>query len=202
MANQTITVTDATARQLRAATAADTPVDGSGNTLLAGTSPALASPTATTQAAADNSTKVATTAYVDRTVGSTVASPADPAGTTATAAAVMMGLAGTVTPTKTGRVLFTVSGQLANGTAGDGATVQMQTGTGTAPLNGAALTGTQRGNIQTVTSVSAAQKSGFGFAVPVTGLTLGTAVWIDIAVKAVTGGTATATGLTVSAVEF
>lgn len=125
---------------------------------------------------------------------------AAPTGTASTTA-VMMGIAGSITPTSTGRVTFTISGQMANNTVNDGATVQLRTGTGTAPTNGAALTGTQRGVSQTHTSLVAADTAGFSITVTVTGLTLGTAVWIDAALAAVTGGTASITGVTINAVE-
>lgn len=164
---------------------------------------AASADTGTTQSAADNSTKLATTAYVDRAPASVTATSAAPSGTTS-ATAVMMGLGATatITPVKSGRVLFTVSGQVANNTAGDGATLDLRTGTGTAPTNGAAVTGTLRGLAQTVTSVSAAQKSGFTVSAVVTGLTLNTAVWFDLSLLRVTGGTATLTGITATALEF
>lgn len=130
---------------------------------------------------------------------STVTSAA-PTGT-ASATAVMMGLAGSITPRVTGTVLFTVSGQMANTTVNDGATVDLRTGTGAAPTNGTAVTGTQRGVSQTMTSLTAAQRSGFSISFPVTGLTLGTAVWYDVSLLAVTAGTANVFGVTASAVE-
>ena len=78
--------------------------------------------------------------------------PADPTGTTDTTGK-MMGLAGAITPTYTGRLLIIVSGNLTNTTAaaGDGAKAQIRYGTGSAPSNGDALTGTAVGN--QVTSV-------------------------------------------------
>lgn len=182
MATLPVTVTDTTARQQRAATASDT-VD------------LLATPAANT-----NSTVAATTAYVDRASGLASKSVAAPTGTTS-ATAVMMGLAGTITPTKTGRVTFTISGQMANNTLNDGVTVDLRTGTGTAPTNGAAVTGTLRGVSQTATALIANERSGFSITFPVTGLTLGTAVWYDLSVLAVTGGTASVTGVTGAAVE-
>lgn len=156
--------------------------------------------TGITQSAANNSTALATTAYVDRTPGTTTVTAAAPTGTTS-ATAVMMGLAGTITPTKTGRVTFTISGQMANNTLNDGVTVDLRTGTGTAPTNGAAVTGTLRGVSQTATALIANERSGFSLTFPVTGLTLGTAVWYDLSLLAVTGGTASVTGITGSAVE-
>src|SRR5438309_1082651 len=69
------------------------------------------------------------------------ATPADPTGTTDTTGK-MMGLAIAVTPLVTGRLKIFVSGSAANNTINDGAAVQIRYGTGTAPVNGAALTGT------------------------------------------------------------
>jgi hypothetical protein len=113
----------------------------------------------------------------------------------------MMAAGGAITPILSTRVLFTVSGQMANATAGDGATIDLRYGTGTAPINGAAVTGTLVGIAQTATSISAAQKSGFSISYPITGLTIGTAYWFDISLKVVTGGTATITGISASAME-
>ena len=91
---------------------------------------------------------------------------------------------------------------MANNTINDGATVQIRYGTGTAPTNGAALTGTQLGASQTFTALVAAQKDGFSITGIATGLTIGTAYWIDAALAAVTAGTATITGVTVTASEL
>lgn len=190
---------------------------GSGNTGWSadGTAP-LASPTFTgtpslptgttgvTQTANDNSTKLATTAYVDRTPGSGTITSAAPTGTTS-ATAVMMGVnsgASIITPTKTGRVVFTANCQMANNTVNDGVTVDLRTSTGTGPANAAAVTGTLRGLAQTKTSLVAADRGAFGVSVVVTGLTIGQAYWADLSVLAVTGGTASVTGVTISALEF
>jgi hypothetical protein len=127
-------------------------------------------------------------------------SSAAPTGTASTTS-VMMAAGGAITPILSTRVLFTVSGQMANATSGDGATIDLRYGTGTAPINGAAVTGTLVGIAQTATSISAAQKSGFSISYPITGLTIGTAYWFDISLKVVTGGTATITGISASAME-
>ena len=80
---------------------------------------------------------------------------ANPIGTTSTTA-VMMGLAGTITPAFSTRVLVTISGSCANSVLADGGTVQISYGTGTAPVNGAALTGTQIGSAQEWLAATAA----------------------------------------------
>ena len=77
----------------------------------------------------------------------TQAEPADPTGTN-NATGLMMGLAGAITPLTTGRLLIMLSGTLANATAiADGANVQLRYGTGAAPANADALTGTPVGGL-------------------------------------------------------
>jgi hypothetical protein len=114
----------------------------------------------------------------------------------------MMGLAGAITPVTSGKVLITVSGMMANNTVNDGVGVQLRYGTGTAPANAAALTGTTLGVYKNFTSLTAALKSGFALSFVVSGLTLTTAIWIDCAVKAITGGTATITDVDIVAEEL
>lgn len=156
--------------------------------------------TGVTQSAADNSTKLATTAYVDRATTRTAVTSAAPTGTPS-ATAVMMGLAGSITPTRGTRILIFATGQLSNDTLNDGATVDLRYGTGSSPTNGAAVTGTLAGIAQTMTAKVAADRSGFSLLGYVTGLTVGTAYWLDLSLLAVTGGTASVTGVSLVAVE-
>src|SRR6185312_4219907 len=65
-------------------------------------------------------------------------------GTTSTTAK-MMGLAGSITPNKSGTVLILISGTISNTKNANKSLVQLYTGTGTAPANGVAITGTARG---------------------------------------------------------
>jgi len=153
-----------------------------------------------TETANDNSTKSASTAYVDRATTHTGTTSAAPTGTTS-ATAVMMGLAGSITPTRGTKIIIMASGQMANSTINDGATVDLRFGTGGAPTNGAAVTGTLVGIAQTSTSLVAASKSGFCVMGKVTGLSVGTAYWLDLSLLAVTGGTATVTGVSLTAFE-
>lgn len=139
--------------------------------------------------------------WVDAIASATTQStPANPA-LTASLVGVMMGLAGTITPVRTGNVLITISGDVFNSVVADGATMQIRTGTGAAPANGAALTGTVRGATPAYTAAVAAAKAPFSITAVVTGLALGTAVWIDLALAAVTGGNASAENITIAAVE-
>lgn len=165
-------------------------------------------PTAPTAAANNNSTQIATTAYVDAQTANAIyqATPADPA-TTTSSAGVMMGLAGSITPVRSGKVLVTISGDMDNSGSGNSVTAQIRTGTGAAPANGAALAGTARsGNVQaTNASVALANPiCRFPFSVQaiVSGLTLNTAVWVDLGVSAQGGNTARVRNISISAVEL
>jgi hypothetical protein len=126
-----------------------------------------------------------------------------PTGTTSLTA-VMMGLANSdagckITPTRTGAILVIINGDLSNSLASDGLTYQAYTGTGTAPTNGTApaSAGTTRaaaGNaiVLTNNASTAALRIPFSAIAIVTGLTLSTQIWIDLALNANIGGTATA----------
>jgi len=120
---------------------------------------------------------------------------------------VMMGLAGTITPTRSGKVLVTISGDMDNSGSGNAVTAQIRTGTGAAPTNGAALTGTTRSaNIRAenpiVTLANPLCRFPFSIQAYVSGLTLNTAVWLDLGVSAQGGGNARVRNLTVTAVEL
>lgn len=136
--------------------------------------------------------------------------PTNPTGTTSTAADVMMGLSnqgGTqvpaFTPRSTGRLHITISGGAGNNTAGNGVRMQIQYGTGTAPTNGAASTGTSCSQRVSLTRVSNNNDAiPFSLTCIATGLPIGTAHWVDLRAAAVTGGTGAVSNLTVSAAEF
>ncbi len=134
--------------------------------------------------------------------------PSNPSGT-ASATAVMMGLnhalAGPL-PSASGNYLIVVSGTIFNsGGIGDGATVQLSWGHSTAPANGDPLTGTQVGGIVKYISSTTAGKVPFSVNAIVTNLMQYAAtnnIWIDLAVAATTGGTATVTDISISAIEL
>jgi hypothetical protein len=139
---------------------------------------------------------------------SVVAAPVAPASTSVFA---MQGLAGTITPATTGRIWITISGTIvapSSTVVDNGISYQISIGTGTAPINAATLTGTQVGSVQTYTSPTAPTAIGdvhtpFSITYIVSGLTVGTPVWIDLAAESVT--TASSRGLaavSVVAVEF
>lgn len=128
--------------------------------------------------------------------------PSFPTGTTSTSAYVMVGLGTTVTPIKTGRVQVLACGEAYNTTATDNANVQFRYGTGAAPANGAAVTGTQTGGTVNATSTAASQKNPFCIPAILTGLTIGTTYWLDEAQEAVFGGTAEINYAYIVAIEF
>lgn len=114
--------------------------------------------------------------------------PANPAGT---AAAAMMGLGSTIkfTPVSTGNIWIYMSAALTNNTAGDTAAAIGRFGTGAAPANGAAPTGTiiTGFNLQ---GVNGTQPAPVSTAVKLTGLTLNTQIWVDLQLQGVPAGTA------------
>ena len=128
-------------------------------------------------------------------------SPGNPTGTTS-ATAVMMGLAGSIKLQGSGRILIMLSGDISNDTTADGATCRLRYGTGAAPANAAAATGTAVGNTVSFTALTGVLTVPFAQQVVVSGLTVGTTYWVDAAVAAVTAGTASISNLSLSVVEL
>ena len=137
------------------------------------------------------------------------AAPANPTGTTSLTG-VMMGLGSAfkITPVRSGTVLIILQGSLNNNTTavGDGALINIRYGTGTAPANGAAATGTNPGNTiafqQSTANAQGAADNPFTLHGLATGLTLNTAIWIDAALAAITAGTASITRLVTTVIEL
>ena len=133
------------------------------------------------------------------------ASAGNPAGTISSASRMTgIGSTCTITPLFGSRAVITIGGNVQNTTAGDGAQLNLYYGSGPAPANGAATTGTL-----TTASAALGVSAGNSLAVPfnlgsvvVTGLTPGTAYWFDLALAVITGGTASATGVWCSAFEL
>lgn len=125
------------------------------------------------------------------------ASTAAPTGTASTTP-VMCGCAVLIQPGQNGIILVAFTFSITNGTATDGAAVQIAFGQGAAPANGAAAVGTTVGSVHTW--VGGTTTSGTGLAT-VVGLfqvappTPAAPYWIDLQFKAVTGGTATLTAV-------
>jgi hypothetical protein len=102
----------------------------------------------------------------------------------------MLGLAQTLTMQYSGRVLILVQGRIGTNTASGFGSVSIRYGTGSAPANGAAATGTPVGNNAFgLNGAAANQISNFCLVAVATGLTKGTTYWFDL-------GQATSTGTT------
>ncbi len=123
--------------------------------------------------------------------GSGQSQPGNPTAPASTSAFKMQGLAGAITPTRTGTILMIVSGNFISSavTAGDGIKVQLSWGTSTAPSNAGALAGTQCGPILEYTNPSTVTAADvfvpFTLNCVVTGRVLNTALWIDVAAESV-----------------
>lgn len=118
---------------------------------------------------------------------------------------VMMGLGSTltITPTFSGRIRIDIRGFTSNATLADGTRCQIYYGTGVAPSNGAALTGTATTGQDTFAiSPIAGGQVPFSVYAEVTGLTKGTAVWVDLPLGILTGGTASEAVVTAVVEEF
>jgi hypothetical protein len=127
--------------------------------------------------------------------------PGSPPGTT-NPALTMMGLGSAYTPQSSGNVLVTVSGQAENDTNGDAVQYGGRWGTGNAPTNGTPATGTRFGpnSDPTIGPFGANVPGAFSFT-DILPATAGVQLWVDLAIAAVTGGTASVKGINVSFVE-
>ncbi len=114
--------------------------------------------------------------------------------------AVMMGLAGAITPVKTGTILLMISGEFTSDDDAVNATFTTKMGTGVAPNNGDAITGTTK-QVNLRQPSDPADKIPFYFNVVVTLLTPNTTYWIDVAVKNASGGAVQLYNVSISAIE-
>lgn len=133
-------------------------------------------------------------------------SSASPTGNVSTVEKMMgLGLVSgfSITPQLTGRLLCWIGGVALNSTlAGDGTTITGRFGTGVAPSNAAAVTGTAFGLPQHFIAATTLEQAGFIVMGNITGLTLNTAVWIDLSLLAVTGGGSTVKDVQIIVFEY
>ena len=103
---------------------------------------------------------------------------------------VMLGAGVYMTGLKSGifRVIATL--MPSNNTAGDGFAAQIRVGTGVAPAQGAALAGSPGGEQLSGTSPAANQPLPLTL-IDIFSNNVGTVLWVDLGVNALTGGTAT-----------
>ena len=128
------------------------------------------------------------------TGGATNASPSNPTQTSS-GTAVMMGLAGTITPSTTGNILIVVTGDISQSST---CFVTLRRGTGTAPANGVTATGTALG--PSISSFLTGGAIPFSLTGVLTGQSLGTALWIDLALTS-SGGACIITNIDIAAME-
>ncbi len=130
------------------------------------------------------------------------ATPSNPTGTS-NATGKMMGFAVPFTPNLSGNVLILVSGEMGSDNSVGGGAAQIRYGTGAAPANGDALTGTATGSKVKLTEAEIYNDfypfSLNGMAV---GLTAGTTYWFDVSLAAVAVGIASIQDVSISIVEI
>lgn len=151
------------------------------------------------------------------TPASVSVAPANPTAN-ATAAYLLMGLAVagatafTITPQATGRIFVMVVGNVTQSNTATTGTMQLRFGTGTAPVNGAADTGTAAGAQVTLTAATFLGPSPFSLVAIISGLSVpsitplrqtGTLVpvWLDVAIKS-SANSCTITNLFCTAFEL
>jgi hypothetical protein len=142
--------------------------------------------------------------YVKAGPAFAVSQPGNPA-TTVSATLVMMGVGGTckITPGSSGKVLVAITGQVASATASVTMTFGPRFGTGTAPVNGAAVTGTRWGAGADFTTISATAAAKFPFAfTDLLTLTPATAYWLDLALGSNGAAVASITSISFTALEI
>lgn len=160
-----------------------------------------------TTAAGNYLIATATNSVVAVTPALMTATPADQTGN-ATATFKMNGLGAaaapcTITPVATGRVVFFISGDQVQSLTADGVTIKLAVGTIPAnDTNGAAAFGTVIGSTHTWTALTGNLQTPFALQATTTGLALSTAVWFDVQIADVTGGTASLKNVTCSAHEM
>lgn len=131
--------------------------------------------------------------------------PNDPTAS-ASVTSLMMGLgsAWTITPVSSGKVMIVINGEVTTAVAAVSATVGARYNSGTAPANGAAVTGNAFGSKADYTTTP----PGIGLKVPfafsdILTLTVGTAYWFDLAVAtANVADAASVSNLSISAHEL
>ena len=126
----------------------------------------------------------------------------NPSATTSTTT-VMAGLAGAITPRTTGNIFVTIPGQLQNVNGNVTVSVQGFYGTGTAPSNGAAQTGTAFGGVMApIAANSGAKALTFTCIGMISALSTNVTYWLDVGFSANNSGTATLTQVSISAFEI
>jgi hypothetical protein len=100
----------------------------------------------------------------------------------------MLGLGATFTPNASGKCFIELAGVALNTTGGGGSVnISGYYGTGTPPAAGVVATGTQFSITQHIVTSANTVQAGFTIIGIVSGLTLGTPYWIDVAISTAAG---------------
>jgi len=162
--------------------------------------------------AASGAIKYATIGQVGTALSSGIgaalqANPSNPTGNSSTSAYKMMGLGADVshpckiTPAATGRIRFTIIANGGNTSGADYGSFELYYGSGTAPANAASVTGTEIGG-PWIGQANVVGTNPLNAEAIVTGLTVGTAYWFDLAAEAGTAGTTALSSVSCLAQEF
>jgi len=130
------------------------------------------------------------------------AQPANPSSTTS-ATGVMMGLGTTctLTPSYSGRIKVDFIGAVNNNASNNSIAIRLQYGTGAAPSNGTAISGTQLASTLAINQNNASNNAPFTQGGIITGLSPGTAYWFDLTLSA-SANTSTMVNVSCNAMEF
>lgn len=197
---------------IQPAGAADLAGCATANTVLAGGKPPTCTATPTVTTVTAGTVNATTTYQLNGTAGVGFAlAQAQPGNATARSSSgsfVMMGLGAdathpcTITPTSTGRVVFTITGDVVNNTTATTISLQLAESTGVAPANNAAATGTVISQAKVFDGLTTDLTSGFSLTATQTGLALGTAVWFDLQLQTSSTNTGQPTNLDCVAFEL
>jgi hypothetical protein len=127
--------------------------------------------------------------------------------TTASTSSVMMGLgtggnAAVITPVRSGKIFVSVNGRLGQSTVNAIAQGQLRYGTGTPPAYGAAGIGTTIGGVFQLNQPIVNGNTPFAATGMITGLVLGTQIWLDLGLLASGGGSASVASVAFAAYEL
>lgn len=139
---------------------------------------------------------------IDTAIGAAKPATSSTPSTKATSSTtfVMAGFAGSITPTKSGVVRVTIDGYYTNATGGNQGQIQLAYGTAIPPHTGDAPTGTVQGPALNLTSTSS-EPFPYSLTRLLTGLTRGTAYWLDGQIASPGGTSSSFVNTNITAVE-
>lgn len=113
----------------------------------------------------------------------------------------MAGLAGAITPTKSGNILIIITGRYTFSDTTGNTLFTLKTGTGAAPTNNSGVAGTTQQTKSYAIPSGTTFESRFTMCYIVNGLTIGNTYWIDLALSATAGGSVNISQTSITAME-